>query len=358
MEWPLAREGGVHVPFGVRYCNLHVQKTRHRLFFSSWLQGSARNRFVPSFGITPLFYTRRPNPTGTRGRARCETKGVIWNRTDSINRPPSPAPGPIGIFPATYSANPSHPSPSIGIALILRRWTPRKRMATNSTDPVAMPATMHSFLMPSVSACADAGYMQIPVLVVPLYFIPIAVFLVLLGIVVIIISEGISTRRSPAASVTYGSWPKGLDSDQLTNSAAEERELLCTAIELLDQPGGRRVPDVFRCPISLTVMRDPVLTSDGMTYERQQVREFLSRCGPRSPLTKQAMADGCVVNFALVQCMEAFLTEATAVTVTKPALEALIERLRRQTSPLPPPSALPTPAAHGQSLADSELYMV
>ena len=27
MEWPLAREGGVHVPFGVRYCNLHVQKT-------------------------------------------------------------------------------------------------------------------------------------------------------------------------------------------------------------------------------------------------------------------------------------------------------------------------------------------
>ena len=231
-------------------------------------------------------------------------------------------------------------------------------MATNSTDPVAMPATMHSFLMPSVSACADAGYMQIPVLVVPLYFIPIAVFLVLLGIVVIIISEGVSTRRSPAASVTYGSWPKGLDSDQLTNSAAEERELLCTAIELLDQPGGRRVPDVFRCPISLTVMRDPVLTSDGMTYERQQVREFLSRCGPRSPLTKQAMADGCVVNFALVQCMEAFLTEATAVTVTKPALEALIERLRRQTSPLPPPSTLPTPAAHGQSLADSELYMV
>jgi hypothetical protein len=98
------------------HCNL--QKTRHRLFFSSWLQGSARNRFVPSFGIALIQSTVHPR------------------------RPP----WPIGIFRRTQIT----PSPSIGIALILRRWTPRKRMATNSTDPVAMPATMHSFLMPSI----------------------------------------------------------------------------------------------------------------------------------------------------------------------------------------------------------------
>ena len=177
MEWPLAREGGVHVPFGA-------------------LQSTKDSSSIIFFELV----------AGQRAQPLCS---VIWNRTDSIN--PRPPPGADGrpwadrnfFRPHTwYSANPSHPSPSIGIALILRRWTPRKRMATNSTDPVAMPATMHSFLMPSVSACADAGYMQIPVLVVPLYFIPIAVFLVLLGIVVIIISEGVSTRRSPAASVT------------------------------------------------------------------------------------------------------------------------------------------------------------
>lgn len=68
MEWPLAREGGVHVPFGA-------------------LQSTKDSSSIIFFELV----------AGQRAQPLCS---VIWNRTDSINRPPEPtaAPGPIGIF--------------------------------------------------------------------------------------------------------------------------------------------------------------------------------------------------------------------------------------------------------------------
>ena len=151
----------------------------------------------------------------------------------------------------------------------------------------------HQLLLPTVTTHGETAlrsYGDVPIFVMPLYFVPIGLIISLLVTAAVMVGKGISVHAITAVVFRYGSWPSGMDNDALTDDAMTERELVCAAIELLDQPGGRRAPDSFRCPISLTIMRDPVVTSDGHTYEREQARNFLARCGPSSPLTKQRMA--------------------------------------------------------------------
>ena len=52
--------------------------------------------------------------------------------------------------------------------------------------------------------------------------------------------------------------------------------------------------DAFLCPITQDYMRDPVITSDGQTYERRAIEAWLQRCAaqgmpPTSPLTGEAL---------------------------------------------------------------------
>ncbi|KAJ4764062.1 U-box domain-containing protein 21 [Rhynchospora pubera] len=49
----------------------------------------------------------------------------------------------------------------------------------------------------------------------------------------------------------------------------------------LDTP----VPDHFRCPISLDLMRDPVTASTGITYDRQSIESWLERGNLNCPVT-------------------------------------------------------------------------
>eukprot|EP01047_Picozoa_sp_COSAG01_P075499 COSAG01_NODE_12955_length_1657_cov_2.930680_2_plen_162_part_00 len=46
----------------------------------------------------------------------------------------------------------------------------------------------------------------------------------------------------------------------------------------------RIIPDSFNCPITKSIMRDPVTTADGHSYEREAIQEWLQR-NDTSPLT-------------------------------------------------------------------------
>ena len=48
--------------------------------------------------------------------------------------------------------------------------------------------------------------------------------------------------------------------------------------------GGDAVPDAFLCPLTLDLMMDPVVTSDGQTYERRSIEQWLAQSST-SPLT-------------------------------------------------------------------------
>ena len=51
-------------------------------------------------------------------------------------------------------------------------------------------------------------------------------------------------------------------------------------------------PADFKCPITLSVMKDPVtLAGDGMTYERESIERWLNAGNTTSPVTNNALTN-------------------------------------------------------------------
>jgi len=64
----------------------------------------------------------------------------------------------------------------------------------------------------------------------------------------------------------------------------------------------------LECPITHEIMKDPVMGSDGHTYERVAIEEWLSK-NPRSPLTNENMRiQDLRPNFALKKIIQLFLS--------------------------------------------------
>jgi hypothetical protein len=56
----------------------------------------------------------------------------------------------------------------------------------------------------------------------------------------------------------------------------------------------KKIPEEFLCPITHEIMKDPVVTSDGNTYERQAIEQWLKR-NNTSPLTNAPLANKKVI---------------------------------------------------------------
>ena len=75
-----------------------------------------------------------------------------------------------------------------------------------------------------------------------------------------------------------------------------------------------QVPDEFMCPITTSIMLDPVLASDGHTYERSAITEWL-RVHATSPMTREPMnVQGLRPNHSLKSMIQRF-NAIPAVTV-------------------------------------------
>ena len=75
------------------------------------------------------------------------------------------------------------------------------------------------------------------------------------------------------------------------------------------------VPDDFICPITAEIMTDPVSTSDGFTYERAAITEWL-RTKNTSPKTGTTLESKALIpNHSLRSVIRAFI-EAGSVTST------------------------------------------
>ena len=67
------------------------------------------------------------------------------------------------------------------------------------------------------------------------------------------------------------------------------------------------IPKEFICPITLSIMRDPVMMPDGHNYERSAIEKAL-QASPLSPLTKQPLSmKDATPNYALKSLIENFL---------------------------------------------------
>ena len=48
-------------------------------------------------------------------------------------------------------------------------------------------------------------------------------------------------------------------------------------------------PDEFKCPITCDIMNNPVIASDGHSYEMNALKSFLSKGNGKSPLTREKL---------------------------------------------------------------------
>ncbi|XP_064478794.1 E3 ubiquitin-protein ligase CHIP-like [Ornithodoros turicata] len=72
----------------------------------------------------------------------------------------------------------------------------------------------------------------------------------------------------------------------------------------------REVPDYLCGKISFEIMRDPVITPSGITYDRRDIEEHLQRVGHFDPVTRTPLTlDQLVPNLALKEVIDAFLAE-------------------------------------------------
>jgi len=101
-----------------------------------------------------------------------------------------------------------------------------------------------------------------------------------------------------------------------------------------------KTPDEFVCPITYEVMQDPVVASDGHTYERSAIEEVLALPEERrrSPLTREPLQASLFPNRALKNRIAAHEQEAEALVekAVRKAVEA--ERTSVASRKRPPPA--------------------
>jgi len=72
----------------------------------------------------------------------------------------------------------------------------------------------------------------------------------------------------------------------------------------------RDVPDYMCGKISFEILREPVITPSGITYDRKDIQEHLSRVGHFDPVTRAELtADQLVPNLAMKEVVDSFLQE-------------------------------------------------
>jgi hypothetical protein len=86
--------------------------------------------------------------------------------------------------------------------------------------------------------------------------------------------------------------------------AAEEREIERKAKDIPEI----EVPDEFKCAISHSIMRDPVVAADGHSYDRESIEEYFQRNAiAKSPMTQEPLKNKKLVpNSALKKLIRGY----------------------------------------------------
>ncbi|RZF40716.1 hypothetical protein LSTR_LSTR008665 [Laodelphax striatellus] len=72
----------------------------------------------------------------------------------------------------------------------------------------------------------------------------------------------------------------------------------------------RDVPDYLCGKISFEILKEPVITPSGITYERKDIEEHLQRVGHFDPVTRVKLTqDQLIPNFAMKEVVDCFLQE-------------------------------------------------
>ncbi|KAI3937899.1 hypothetical protein MKX01_027826 [Papaver californicum] len=84
-----------------------------------------------------------------------------------------------------------------------------------------------------------------------------------------------------------------------------------------DSPKSITIPDDFRCPISLELMKDPVIVSTGQTYERQCIEKWIDAGHGTCPKTQQTLSSTALTPNYVLRSLIAQWCEANGIEAPK-----------------------------------------
>ncbi|PON79009.1 Beta-catenin [Parasponia andersonii] len=97
------------------------------------------------------------------------------------------------------------------------------------------------------------------------------------------------------------------------NTKEEPKKLSSTSTKNHDRSSSSQsvnVPDEFRCPISLDLMRDPVIVASGHTYDRNSIAQWINSGHHTCPKSGQRLIHMALIpNYALKSLMEQWCQE-------------------------------------------------
>jgi len=104
------------------------------------------------------------------------------------------------------------------------------------------------------------------------------------------------------------------DGEKTTKVDDEYQERLSQVNDLFAQVDDRRkkreVPDYLCGKISFELMRDPVITPSGITYDRKDIEEHLQRVGHFDPVTRAVLVqEQLIPNLAMKDVIDSFTEE-------------------------------------------------
>ncbi|CAI4228686.1 unnamed protein product [Auanema sp. JU1783] len=91
---------------------------------------------------------------------------------------------------------------------------------------------------------------------------------------------------------------------------AYENQFMSILSQIDERRRKREIPDYLCGKISFEVLRDPVITPSGITYDRADIKQHLQRVGHFDPVTRAELREEDLVpNLAMKEVVEAFLHE-------------------------------------------------
>ncbi|XP_009777581.1 U-box domain-containing protein 13-like [Nicotiana sylvestris] len=107
------------------------------------------------------------------------------------------------------------------------------------------------------------------------------------------------------------------ENPNIDSSAREKSSTSCGQASADESQKAPVIPDDFRCPISLELMRDPVIVSTGQTYERSCIEKWLEDGHSTCPKTQQALTSKALTPNYVLRSLIAQWCEANGIEPPK-----------------------------------------
>jgi len=98
---------------------------------------------------------------------------------------------------------------------------------------------------------------------------------------------------------------------KITNESQARLEMVNKLFEKQEEARlNRDIPDYLCCKISLDILKNPVITPSGITYDRGNIEEHLTKVGPFDPSTMKPLTiPQLIPNLAMKEAVDAFIAE-------------------------------------------------